>query len=170
MKLPHQIKQGLKSCLSFQHRQLTPLFGWSFRTLPFAIKKPLVEHVVNHVFAMQLEDNELDFLEHRVLEIDVLDFNVQLQFTLQNNQLVCNDQAKVACLTIRGTSSSFILLANREEDPDTLFFQRRLTIEGDTELGLYLKNLMDSVDLEALPMAFRRGLQAVSRVNKLVTA
>jgi predicted lipid carrier protein YhbT len=27
-----------------------------------------------------------------------------------------------------------------------LFFQRRLVIEGDTELGLRLKNLLDSVE------------------------
>ena len=34
----------------------------------------------------------------------------------------------------------------REEDPDTLFFNRKLQIEGDTELGLITKNLLDSVD------------------------
>ena len=27
----------------------------------------------------------------------------------------------------------------REEDPDTLFFNRKLQIEGDTELGLITK-------------------------------
>jgi len=34
----------------------------------------------------------------------------------------------------------------REEDPDTLFFNRKLVIEGDTELGLIVKNLLDSID------------------------
>jgi len=34
----------------------------------------------------------------------------------------------------------------REEDPDTLFFKRKLQIEGDTELGLITKNLLDSVE------------------------
>ena len=29
----------------------------------------------------------------------------------------------------------------REEDPDTLFFNRKLQIEGDTELGLITKKL-----------------------------
>jgi predicted lipid carrier protein YhbT len=33
------------------------------------------------------------------------------------------------------------MIAARKQDPDTLFFQRRLVIEGDTELGLYVKNL-----------------------------
>ena len=33
-------------------------------------------------------------------------------------------------------------LANQQEDPDTLFFQRRLVIEGDAELGLVVNNTM----------------------------
>ena len=51
-----------------------------------------------------------------------------------------------------------ILIAARKEDPDTLFFQRRLRIEGDTELGLYVKNLMDAIDLDAMPKPLRFGL------------
>lgn len=45
-----------------------------------------------------------------------------------------------------------------EIDPDTLFFQRRLVIEGDTELGLYVKNLMDAIELEQMPKALRMML------------
>jgi O2-independent ubiquinone biosynthesis accessory factor UbiT len=44
-----------------------------------------------------------------------------------------------------------LLIAARKEDPDTLFFQRRLKIEGDTELGLEVKNLIDGIDIEQLP-------------------
>lgn len=45
-----------------------------------------------------------------------------------------------------------------KEDPDSLFFQRRLRIEGDTELGLEVKNLMDSLDLDELPKIVRLAL------------
>ena len=54
-----------------------------------------------------------------------------------------------------GNSMAFKTLALRREDPDTLFFQRRLMIEGDTELGLGLKNLLDSIDTEQLPGLFQ---------------
>jgi predicted lipid carrier protein YhbT len=37
-------------------------------------------------------------------------------------------------------------LAARKEDPDTLFFSRRLVMEGDTELGLLIKNTLDAID------------------------
>lgn len=52
---------------------------------------------------------------------------------------------------IRGSLDDFLRLALRLEDPDTLFFHRRLVIEGATETGLAVKNLLDSLefDLEA---------------------
>jgi predicted lipid carrier protein YhbT len=60
-------------------------------------------------------------------------------------------------LAVTATLRDFIALALREEDPDTLFFARRLVVEGDTELGLTVKNLLDGIDwhaaLAALPFA-----------------
>ena len=63
--------------------------------------------------------------------------------------IVSPDELETA--TIRGNLKEFILLASRSEDPDSLFFQRRLMIEGDTEVGLEIKNLMDAVDHDSLP-------------------
>ena len=51
-----------------------------------------------------------------------------------------------ADVTLTASLRDFYLLAAREEDPDTLFFSRRLCIEGDTEAGLAVKNLLDAVD------------------------
>jgi predicted lipid carrier protein YhbT len=48
--------------------------------------------------------------------------------------------------TLRATLADYARLALRREDPDTLFFNRRLVIEGDTELGLVAKNALDAVD------------------------
>jgi predicted lipid carrier protein YhbT len=67
-------------------------------------------------------------------------------------------------VSISGDSQDFILLATRRADPDTLFFQRRIRIEGDTELGLGVKNTMDSMDWDDLPMPLRKLLQSVSLV------
>lgn len=46
--------------------------------------------------------------------------------------------------------SVFLELLARQEDPDTLFSHRRLALEGDTELGLAVKNMPDAVDLASL--------------------
>ncbi|MNT73963.1 SCP-2 sterol transfer family protein [compost metagenome] len=68
-----------------------------------------------------------------------------------------------ADVTIRGNWREFLLLASRQEDPDTLFFRRRLVIEGDTELGLTLKNLIDSLDPEVLPVWLWRNLERAGK-------
>ncbi|MEZ5482089.1 MAG: SCP2 sterol-binding domain-containing protein [Porticoccaceae bacterium] len=52
--------------------------------------------------------------------------------------------------------NDLVLIAARKADPDTLFFQRRLRIEGDTELGLEIKNLIDGIDLNALPLLLNK--------------
>ncbi|WP_217617642.1 SCP2 domain-containing protein [Achromobacter sp. GbtcB20] len=40
--------------------------------------------------------------------------------------------------------ADFLALMREETDADTLFFQRRLRIAGDTELGLIVKNWLDA--------------------------
>ena len=42
--------------------------------------------------------------------------------------------------------SAYLQLLARQEDPDTLFFNRQLAIEGDTELGLIVKNMLDAIE------------------------
>ena len=49
-------------------------------------------------------------------------------------------------VTISACASDYYRLARRLEDPDTLFFSRRLSIDGDTELVLLSKNLLDAID------------------------
>lgn len=59
-------------------------------------------------------------------------------------------------VVIRAAARDYLALALRREDPDTLFFTRRLAIEGDTELGLIVKNALDAVDWDALPAPLAR--------------
>ena len=50
-----------------------------------------------------------------------------------------------AVLRIIAPSSSYLRLMRGEEDPDRLFFERALVMEGDTELGLVIKNTLDAI-------------------------
>ena len=59
-------------------------------------------------------------------------------------------------VTIRAAPRDYLSLALRREDPDTLFFTRRLVMEGDTDLGLTVKNALDAVDWDALPAPLAR--------------
>jgi len=123
---------------------------------PFALKRQVLEQVLSWQFRQALDDGELEFLEVRWLSIHVRDIDLQWFTSVVNGKLVVsqNAQADVSF----SADASDLLIAARKQDPDTLFFKRRLVIEGDTELGLYVKNLMDAIELEQMPKALRMML------------
>jgi len=110
--------------------------------VPLVLKRQLVERLLNRTFAEPLAEGDFDVLAGRRVCLHVEDLGVVLTLTLEGEQfLLTRDQGEA---TIRGGWREFLCLATRREDPDALFFQRRLVIEGDTELGLTVKNLLDS--------------------------
>ncbi|MBI5040025.1 MAG: SCP2 sterol-binding domain-containing protein [Gammaproteobacteria bacterium] len=98
----------------------------------------------NQLFAEALAAGELAFLEQRVLCIAVEDAGIELALSLKGVQLQGVPAGQPVDVTIRGTTYDLLLLMSRREDADTLFFQRRLRLEGETELGLHLKNFLDA--------------------------
>ncbi|AJJ19236.1 MULTISPECIES: ubiquinone anaerobic biosynthesis accessory factor UbiT [Yersinia] len=128
---------------------------------PFALKRQVIEQVLGWQLRQALLDGELEFLESRWLKIEVRDLALQWFMTVEHGRLVVSQQAE-ADVSFSGDANDLILIAARKEDPDTLFFQRRLRIEGDTELGLYVKNLMDAIELESMPTLLRVGLQQLA--------
>lgn len=87
----------------------------------------------------------------KVIAIHVRDTGLRLAFVVQEGGLVPLGNAR-ADATISADARDFIALVLRAEDPDTLFFSRRLTLEGDTELALQIKNTLDGIDLRALAL------------------
>ena len=80
--------------------------------------------------------------------IRMKDLGLSLRFTVSQRGFAPDGGAPD--LTISASARDFLLLLTRREDPDTLFFSRRRLSEGDTELGLIVKNLLDALDLEAV--------------------
>lgn len=110
--------------------------------VPLTLKRQVIEPLLNRTFAEPLLEGEFDALEDRRITLHVEDLGVVLTLTLVGQRFALTREAGEA--TIRGGWREFLCLATRREDPDALFFQRRLVIEGDTELGLTVKNLLDS--------------------------
>ena len=54
----------------------------------------------------------------------------------------------------------------READPDTLFFNRRLVVEGDTEFALLVKNTLDTIDIPRTRGILKRVLRAAAAGNR----
>lgn len=90
-------------------------------------------------------------LEGRSLRIEVADAGLRFDYTWRASSFRAADHGEsTPDLTIRADAWDYHRLIQRGEDPDTLFFSRRLVMEGDTELGLLVKNTLDSLDLDVL--------------------
>jgi len=125
------------------------------RLVPDSVHSSVAVRFLNLLLSDQLAQGELDFLDRKTLHIEVEDASLNCAISLRNGRLVAansNDQD----IRISGRVHDFLQLMARVEDADTLFFQRRLKMQGDTELGLYLKNFLDGMEIEALPF-YRLG-------------
>lgn len=121
-----------------------PLLDAIDRSIPMPMKQLVAEAPLNRVFAEAIADGEFDDFEGRSIRLEVNGGHPGITFGFWSGRLrVLNGSGEA---TIRGSFSAFKTLAERRQDPDQLFFQRRLVIEGDTELGLALKNLLDSLE------------------------
>jgi len=117
--------------------------------IPGKVHSTAVVSLLNRVFASALREGELDFMQGRTVRVHVQDMRLVFCLALGQGRLVAAREGRLQDLSINGNLHAFLLLAARREDTDTLFFQRRLCMEGDTELGLEVKNFLDAQDLEA---------------------
>jgi len=108
---------------------------------------------LNVVLKMKLlPEDSLALLEGRSFLIDVLDSGGHACFTYRSGLFrPLFTRPELPDLAFRANLSAFLQLLARQEDPDTLFFNRELSIEGDTELGLVVKNMLDAVEWPKLP-------------------
>ena len=99
-----------------------------------------------------LPEDSLALLEGRTFLVDVQDTGGRASFTYRDGLFrPLFTLPETPDLTFAAKLSAFLQLALRQEDPDTLFFNRELSIEGDTELGLIVKNMLDAVEWPTLP-------------------
>ena len=140
------------------------IVGIPGRVIPYSVQKQALSLVLNQAFREPLQHGELDFLAGARIRIRVTDLNIDWLIRVGGDKFepIARELDDDVCIS--GESRDFILLATRRSDPDTLFFQRRIRIEGDTELGLGIKNTMDSMDWDDLPVPLKKLLQSVSLV------
>ncbi|PKO64694.1 MAG: hypothetical protein CVU23_08420 [Betaproteobacteria bacterium HGW-Betaproteobacteria-17] len=114
--------------------------------LPAAPPSLAFSALANRLLWPALQTLDWQALVGRRYAIRVKDLGIKLRFTVTPRGFAPDSGAPD--LTISASARDFLLLLARREDPDTLFFSRRLVSEGDTELGLIVKNLLDALDLD----------------------
>ena len=113
----------------------------------------LVVAALNLALARHLPADVGQLLRHKRMRVQVRDARVAFDFAWNGQRFVPHAPPvapAVADVTLSATAHDFLLLAQRQQDPDTLFFSRRLSMEGDTELGLVVKNALDAIELPVL--------------------
>lgn len=122
--------------------------------MPHKFNTCVVEALCNKAFDEQLREGDFDFLQDRLLKIQLLDSALLVGLTLTQGKFHCLHftQAEFSAdATLAIKAADAISLLKQEVDPDTLFFQRKLKIAGDTELAHHVKNTIDTLDPKVIP-------------------
>ena len=127
----------------------------------------LLTTALNVSVARQLPSDVGAMLLNKRLRIQVRDARVTLDFTWTGGAFAPRARHLQTDLCISASAHDFLRLAQRLEDPDTLFFNRRLSMEGDTELGLVVKNTLDALELPVLDLQQWAPRQLLARLAAL---
>lgn len=127
----------------------------------------LLVSALNLTLANKLPADVTSHLLHKTLCIHIRDAQLRFDFAWSGQRFTACNRQDPADLTIRASAQDFVQLAQRQVDPDTLFFSRRLVMEGDTELGLIVKNALDALELPVLDAAHWAPRQVLSRLAAL---
>jgi len=134
--------------------------------LPLKIHQAVLLPSLHSIFKEAISDGDFTFLEGKWLRITISDLSLNWLISFNNDQLIMAPAKNtiVEDVSFSATGDDLLLIAGRKEDPDTLFFQRRLKIEGDTELGLEVKNLIDAIELDQLPSLVHKAVDYCANI------
>lgn len=125
---------------------------------------------MRHVLTAPLASGTLDLLIERRIGIEVSDLDLRWVVCLRAGRMRVCAPGESAEATVSGSATDLLLLASRREDADTLFFQRRLKLTGDTELGLTARNLLDQLPWQEVPLGLRIALHRGAGLAQLARA
>lgn len=128
----------------------------------------IFQAAAQQVLAQALSRGDLAALKGRRLGIEVSDLGLGFVVQVDAERVLITPPQRSAAAeaSVRGSCTDLLLLASRLEDADTLFFQRRLCLSGDTELGLVARNLLDQLPWEQVPLTLRIVLNRCARLAR----
>jgi predicted lipid carrier protein YhbT len=138
---PPTLPPGLPAWLGPLHQRACGLVA----RLPATPPSLLVAQVLNRLLLPRLPADAKRALDGRCVELRVSDFGLRVRLQLGAKGFKPAAERGAPALCIVAPSASYVRLLRGQEDPDRLFFERALVMEGDTELGLVLKNTLDAI-------------------------
>jgi O2-independent ubiquinone biosynthesis accessory factor UbiT len=113
--------------------------------LPVAPPSMLVARLLDRLLWPRLPADARVALRDHCVELCVTDLGLRMRLRLTDIGFSHATERGVPDLRIAAPSRSFMRLLRGDDDPDRLFFEKALVMEGDTELGLVLKNTLDAI-------------------------
>lgn len=132
-----------------------------------AVASRLPRHASATVFATALNltlgrkfpSEVFERLEGHTFSIVVDDAGLELAFQVRGGRFLAATNGEEPLLRIRASIWDYAQLVAQNADPDTLFFNRRLLTEGDTELAVLVKNTLDTIDIPRTRRTLKRVLR-----------
>jgi predicted lipid carrier protein YhbT len=137
----HHVPPGLPQWLHPLHKQLCR----GVSRLPVAPPSMLLALLLDRLLLPRLPADAREALTGHCVELCITDMGVRVRLQLGGDGFSHAAQGGEPVLRIAAPVRSYLRLLRGEDDPDRLFFERALVMEGDTELGLVLKNTLDAV-------------------------
>ena len=86
-------------------------------------------------------------IDGKVFLFEAKDIGKSFYLRVKDNDIkVVPHSAKKPDVTMRGTVKVLIDVLTGKEDPDTVFFSRRLEISGDTAAAIHFKNMLAALE------------------------
>lgn len=115
------------------------------RRLPMQPPALALSLLLNRQLLPRLPADARALLSHHAVRIDVEDLGLSLCLRLDARGFRPAPAGSKEALRIAAASPDYWRLLSGRDDADRLFFERALVMEGDTELGLVLKNTLDAI-------------------------
>jgi len=135
------VPDGLPQFLAPLHRRVCAVI----ERLPVLPPSYLLARVLDRALLPRLPADARQALSGRCVELQVADFGVRVRLQITPSGFAPFPDGAEPALRIAATAAGYLRLLRGEDDPDRLFFERALVMEGDTELGLVLKNTLDAI-------------------------
>lgn len=113
--------------------------------LPMQPPAMLLAAALDRLLLPRLPADARAALSGRCVEIAVTDIGLQLRLRLDARGFARAPAGEAPALRIAAAAPAYWRLLRGLDDADRLFFERALVMEGDTEMGLVLKNTLDAI-------------------------
>ncbi|MDO9096035.1 MAG: SCP2 sterol-binding domain-containing protein [Rubrivivax sp.] len=115
------------------------------RRLPTEPPSFVLARLLDRLLLPRLDETQRQLLGGHCVEIELIEPGLRVRLQLGARGFEVANAHQPAALVVRAQALALWRLVRGQDDADRLFFDRALVMEGDTELGLVLKNTLDAI-------------------------